>query len=170
MNGRRLPLAFFLVTAALCVAQAAHYYPLLPAKVASHFGSSGAPDGWMPKGPLIWTNISAVVMLALLLLGTASSMSQYPDSRIKLPHKDYWLAPQRREETFAVITDHFLWFGTATFLLLLDVFHQVFRFNLGQAPILEHPVQSLAAYVAFAIGWLISFWMRFARGVPSDPR
>jgi hypothetical protein len=105
-------------------------------------------------------------VVVLLFLGAASSFPKYPDSRLNLPNKDYWLAPQRREETFASITGHLLWFGTATFLLLIDIFRQVFRFNLGQAAALDHPVQSLAAYVAFAIGWLIVFWSRFAKTIP----
>lgn len=170
MTGRKLPLLVFLGAGALCVAQALYYYPLLPAKVASHFGASGAPNGWMPKGPLVWTDIIAVAVLALLFLATASSLPKYPDSRINLPNKSYWLAPQRREETFAAITGYCLWFGSATFLLLLDIFHQVFRFNLGQATTLDHPVESLIAYVAFALGWLISFWMRFAKPNLPDPR
>jgi len=170
MKGRTLSLLVFLGTGTLCVAQAWYYYPLLPARVASHFGASGAPNGWMPKGALVWTDIIAVAMQALLFLATASSLPKYPDSRINLPNKSYWLAPPRREETFAAITGYFLWFGSATFLLLLDIFHQVFRFNLGQAAGLEHPVQSLVAYVVFVIGWLICLWMRFAKAGPLDPR
>lgn len=153
----------FLGTGALCVAQALYYHPLLPARVASHFGASGAPNGWMPKGALVWTDIIAAALLALLFSATTWSLPKYPDSRINLPNKSYWLAPQRREETFSVITAYFLWFGAATFLLLFDIFHQVFRFNLGQATKLDHPVESLIAYVAFALGWLISFWTRFAK-------
>ena len=170
MNGRKLPLSAFLGTGALCAAQALYCYPLLPAKVASHFGASGAPNGWMPKGPLVWTNIIVVAILTLLFLSTASSLHRYPDSRINLPNKSYWLAPQRREETFAAITDYVLWFGSATFLLLLDIFHQVFRFNLGRATALEHPLRSLAAYAAFAVGWTICFLRKFAKAVPPGPR
>ena len=47
MKGQTLPLLVFLGTGTLCIAQAWSYFPLLPARVASHFGASGAPNGWL---------------------------------------------------------------------------------------------------------------------------
>jgi hypothetical protein len=57
-------------------------------------------------------------------------------------------------------------FGTATFVLLFDVFGQAFRVGLGLATKLEHPVLSLGIYGAFIAVWMSLFVRRF-RAVPA---
>ncbi len=82
---------------------------------------------------------------------------------INLPNKDYWLAPERRDETFAILSRRFLWVATATLLLMLDIFHQAFRVHLGKAASLEHPVFSLVLYVVFTILWSIGLIGKFSK-------
>ena len=43
------PSIAFLLLVALVSAQVAHYYPLLPDPMASHFGLDGAPNGWSSR-------------------------------------------------------------------------------------------------------------------------
>ena len=162
MKNKR-PLAAFLGAAALCAAQALHYAPLLPAQVASHFGPGGTPNGWMPSGIFIKVNLGIVAFLTIMLFSVSRRMRTIDAASLKLPNKDYWLAPERREETVDFLSDYFLWFGTATMLLMLDVFHQVFRYNLFLSRELEHPGLSLGVYVAFALAWIVGFQFRFRR-------
>jgi uncharacterized membrane protein len=156
-------LAAFLGAAGLCLGQALHYAPLLPERMASHFGPGGTPNGWMPRGAFINLNVGVVGFMILTFLLTARKMRTLDVSNVNLPNKDYWMAPERREETVEFLSSYFLLFGAATLLLLLDVFHQVFRYNLFLSHALEHPGASLAVYVAFAFAWIAGFQLRFRK-------
>lgn len=147
----------------LCLLQAARAYSILPGRVASHFGPSGLPDGWAPKGGFLALFAGLALFLPAALLAALRSIRAAPGSRINLPHKEYWLAPERREETMAAIGAYLLWFGAATNLLMLDVFRQALRVNLGLAPGLEHPLVSVSAYLVFTAAWLAFFAARFSR-------
>jgi len=66
-------------------------------------------------------------------------------------------------ETIDSLNSQFLWFGCATLLLLLDIFHQSFKVHLGQAKALEHPVVSMVVYVVFTTAWSIALIVKFMR-------
>jgi uncharacterized membrane protein len=163
----KLAAAVFLAAAVACAGQALYFAPILPAQVASHFGPSGAPNSWMPKELFIKLNLGAAALLSLMfLLLIPLKFRSLDASRIRLPNKDYWMAPARRGETADFLREAMLWFGAATMFLMLDVFHQVYRFNLGLSKQLEHPLASLGAYVAFTVVWMSVFFRRFSAAPP----
>jgi len=147
----------------LCIGHAVYYYPLLPDRVASHFGASGLPDAWSGKESFVKIYLIVVAVIALLFPGIGLILRKTPASLMNLPNKDYWLSPERREETIAVLSRQFLWFGSATLLLLLDIFHQSFRVHLGKAQALDHPVASIVVYVIFTTFWSIALIVKFMR-------
>lgn len=163
MTMHKMSRAVFVLLIVIGVLQAAYYYPLLPERVASHFGASGRPDAWSSKLFFVNFYLIAIGVIAILFPVVGSGMSKIPDSLINLPHKDYWLAPERRQETFEVLFRYFLWFGSATFLLLLDIFHQAFQVHLGKAGTLEHPIVSIVIYVVFSIVWSIGLIKKFMK-------
>ncbi len=160
---RNISRILFIVALLLCIAQAVYYYPLLPDRVASHFGASGRPDAWSSKDAFVKIYLIVVAFVAVLFSGIGSLLGRTPASLINLPNKDYWLSPERAEETIALLSRQFLWFGSATLLLLLDIFHQSFRVHLGKAQSLEHPVASLVVYVGFTVIWSILLIAKFMR-------
>jgi len=162
MNVRAAKTAF-LAAGAACLGQAAYMYARLPARVASHFGPSGAPNGWMPRELFVGIYVFVVVLLGAMMLGTAYTLPRTPDNRVNLPHKEYWLAPERRAETYAWLQNFFFWSGIGTFALLFDVFRQALRVNLGAAARLEHPLFDLALYVLYAVGWVVAMMRRFSK-------
>ena len=160
---RKISLIVFIILLVLCIAHAAYYYPLLPDRVASHFGASGRPDAWSDKGSFVNIYLSVVAFIAVLFLGIGLLLRKIPTFLINLLNKDYWLSPERRQETIDVLSRQFLWFGSATLLLLLDIFHQSFRVHLGKAQALDHPWISIVAYVVFTTLWSIGLIVKFAR-------
>jgi hypothetical protein len=147
----------------LCLAQAAYYYPLLPGRVASHFGASGLPDAWSSRDSFVRAYLIATGIIAILFPAIGFALKRIPTWLINLPNREYWLSTGRAEETIALLGRRFLWFGSATLLLLLDIFHQAFRVQLGYAESLRHPVASLVAYCGFALLWSIALIVRFSR-------
>ncbi|MEN6439256.1 MAG: DUF1648 domain-containing protein [Syntrophobacter sp.] len=163
MTMRRLSLSVFLVLCALCMAQSAYYHPQLPERVALHFGPSGRPDSWSTKTAFITLSYAVTAFSLILFLGISYGMSKIPPSLINLPNKDYWLSEKRKQETIEFMFHYFLWFGSATVLLLLDVFHQSIQVHLGRADSLPHIQQSLGLYICFAIVWIIGLFIKFGR-------
>ena len=163
MRRSRLPIAVLLGSAALCAGQALHYAAILPAFVASHFGPNGAPNAWMPRESFILLNLGVVGLLTVLFLGLSILMGSLHAESINLPDKKYWMAPERRQETVDFLAGYFPWFGSATLLLMLDMFRQVFRFNLGFSKTLDHPLASLGVYLFAVLAWMAGFLRRFTR-------
>ena len=147
----------FIIVLLLCLGHAAYYYPLLPDRVASHFGPSGRPDAWSSKDTFVSIYLFAVAVIAVLFSGIGFMLRRTPASLINLPNRDYWLSPGRSDETIGLLSRQFLWFGSATLLLMLDIFNQSFQVHLGRAQTLGHPVASIVVYILFSVLW--STWL-----------
>ena len=160
--GRVKAPAFALLAAlALCLAQAAFYFRRLPHLAVSHFNAQGLPDGYMDRSFLVGLYVAAELLIAGSFLLGALFMARLPDAWINLPHKEHWLAPERRGETMDWFAGSLLWFGAATLIFLLDVFGQMLSVNLGSAAGLAHPEASVGVYFAFSALWTAALWRRF---------
>ncbi len=160
---RNISRIIFVIALLLCIGQAFYYYPLLPNRVASHFGASGLADAWSDKETFIKIYFFVVVFIGILFSILGLVIRKLPDSMINLPNKDYWLSLGHRQETIDFLARQFLWFGSATLLLLLDVFHQTFNVDLGKTQALSHPMVSIAVYIGFSLLWSVILISKFMR-------
>jgi uncharacterized membrane protein len=159
-TSQRIFVALLVVSAA----QVVIYYSQLPDEVASHFDGSGRANGWSPKEMFFLIDLCTMVLVALVFLFLPRTLSRFSDKSINLPNKDYWLAPERREETARVIHDQMCWFGVATLVFLICVFQLVIEANLNPPPVLSsHFIFLLIVYLAFTAWWVIKFIGKFAR-------
>ena len=161
MTKHKVSLVVFLALCALCVIHALYYYPQLPDKVASHFGLSGQPDAWSSKTSFVTFYMVTAGVLAILFLGICFGILKIPLSLVNLPNKDYWLSPERKQETFDFIFHYLLWLGSGTFVLLIAIIHQSFRVHLEKAKSLEYPMLSVGIYIVFTILWCIGLCVKF---------
>jgi len=156
-----------LVRLALLVACGAAFVWLtassLPSVVASHFGVAGDANGFMPRGLYLRFTLGFVVGLpALLTIGSHLAIGS-PRARINLPNREYWLAPERRNETVSYLRAHMARFGAVLLVFLCYVHWLVVRANETQPPRLSNPAMlgGLAAFIVFALVWSRSFLRRF---------
>jgi len=151
--------------AALVLLQALHYYPQLPAVMASHFDGAGRPNGWQTKGAFFATAGGVVLLLLLVFLVLPPSLSRLPPRFVNLPHKAYWLAPERRAESWQWFAGHMATFGCATLLVVLVTFQLAIHANLsGGGTLPSTPMWILlAGYLAFAGAWIVRTYRRFGR-------
>ncbi|MDE2293199.1 MAG: DUF1648 domain-containing protein, partial [Elusimicrobia bacterium] len=145
------------------LAQAVWDHGRLPVKVASHFDAAGVPNGWMSREVFTAFHVGVVLFLAVAMSTSAAGIASGRRGRINIPHRDYWLAPERLPSTLAALADWLYWFGAGTYVLLIDVFEQVLRFNRGFTMKLGHPLLSLSAYGVFAVWWTVRLMRRFSR-------
>jgi uncharacterized membrane protein len=146
----------------------AYYYPQLPAMIATHFDVHGNPDDWMTKESCVTLNAVIFIGLSVFLLAMSRIVPAIPDWMVNLPHKDYWLAPERRTESLAYFSRFLLWINNATMLFLIGVFDSVYRANLA-APV-RLPVDFwiwLAGLLLFVTGATTRLYLRFGR--PPSP-
>ena len=134
MKPDRTPMAVLLLLAAVAAAQMIHYYPVLPESLAVHFGASGEPNGWSDKTDFVLRY--GAIELFIVLLGAASGLllRTIPPALVNIPHRDYWLAPERRQETVGFLSNQVLWMETATLAFLIAIAQLVFKENLGGSP------------------------------------
>ncbi len=145
--------------------QLVYYYPQLPTVVASHFNSAGIPNGWQPKGAFFSIYCGVILLMIIIFPGTAFFLDRIPDSLINLPRKEYWLAPERREETFSFINRQMLTYGNATLIFLVAVFHLAIKANLTTQKQLPSTsmLLMLGAYLLFSLLWTVRFILKFKK-------
>lgn len=75
----------------------------LPERVATHFGMDGRPNDWMTRETHVRFTILAGLGIPAFILGIFALIRHMGDGALNIPHKDYWLAPERRDQTYAFI-------------------------------------------------------------------
>ncbi|MGO9642922.1 MAG: DUF1648 domain-containing protein [Candidatus Acidiferrales bacterium] len=171
MPSARLPRSLFFAIALVAFVRLTYLYPLLPDVMASHFGASGAANGWMPKSMFFLVYALSVALGVVVVFVPARTIAKAPVSSINLPNKDYWLAPGRRAETVAFFERKFAWFGCVLLLLEAIVLDFGCTANFQTPPNLpvRIVVPCIVLFVLYAIGWVIHLTRHFSAPVPSSP-
>jgi hypothetical protein len=118
MSKLSVPLLLLALSYALFFGYVAATYGELPPKVASHFDLYGHPNGWMNRADCVGLMVAVAVIIPALVIGSMAGASRIPVSFINLPHRDYWLAPERRRSALSVLRFYSIWFATLNVLLL----------------------------------------------------
>jgi uncharacterized membrane protein len=164
MSGIRIAKVLFFAIVLAAIAQCVHDFPMLPDRLASHFDASGMPNDWMTKTHFLW--IYVIVLLPALAIEflVSRTIANQPDARINLPNKEFWLAPERRAETFAYFDSFFAWYGCA--FLFVEVFAMglAMRANFDSPPQLPTgPIVSvIAGFVLYNVAAVIAMFRRFS--------
>lgn len=162
---RRLAQIVFFAATAVALVLAAREHGTLPERVASHFGADGQPNGWMSRDGHTMAHIGIILFLVALFVGLTVALPRLPERFVNLPHRDYWLAPKRRGETFAWLGATLLWLGAFLQCFLAYAFYEVWRANLTAPPQLQ--LKSLWLHQAnmfiLIVGLVITLLFRFRR-------
>lgn len=164
MTSRTSAFCVFCGLMLLAAAQAGYYFPLMPAMMASHFDFAGQANGWMDKTAFMCVYAGVVVFIALLFFAMSLVMQKIPAWMLNLPNKDYWLAPQRRDDTYRWLGASMMWIGNATLLFIIACMQITFLTNLRPA---WNPSQTfmvtICAFVAVTLVWTGVYFYRFRR-------
>ena len=94
---------------------------LLPERTASHFGGDGRADGWMSRASDLLILGALGAGMPLLFLGLSLATRFMPARWVNIPHREYWLSPERRTETSTFISRQMLWMGCLMILFLAGI-------------------------------------------------
>jgi len=139
----------------------------LPPVVASHFDGSGAANGFMSRRFYIWFMLTFVAVLPLLLVLLPNLIVRYTRVRLNLPNRDFWLAPERRQESVAFLCRHHARFGMLLTIFLCYVHWLVVRANAVAPPRLSSGmlIAGLVVLALLSVAWLGVLLGRF-RQIP----
>jgi uncharacterized membrane protein len=165
MSDTRVPRNLFFVILAAGILQCVYDLPLLPDRMASHFAASGVANGWMTKSQFLITYLVVILPAIALEFWMPSRITKKSGAGLNLPNKEYWLAPERRAETFAYFKGFFSWYGCA--FLLLEVFAMGMALRANFADPARLPVfpivSAIVVFVLFNIAGVIAMYRRFAK-------
>jgi uncharacterized membrane protein len=124
--------------------------PQMPPTVASHFNAAGNANSFMSHDG--YTRFILCVAIGLPVVVVAIMTAVYlRATEMKLPNRDYWLAPQRIGQTRAFLVAHGVWFGSLLVILGCFVHWQELSANRFAPPHL-----SSATFAAGLIAFLIA--------------
>ena len=141
----------------------------LPLQMASHFNAEGIADGFMSQEGYTNTMLALIVLVPGLLALTPLGMRKLSADLINIPHKEYWLTPERRELTFQTL--HRFMSVMACFLVLfLSYVHWlVIQANERQPPAMSVPniVLGMIVFLLLIGGWSLLLHRQFKLSDPT---
>jgi uncharacterized membrane protein len=127
----RLPRFLYAFLILVCLLMMAHYYPQMPERMASHFAADGRANGWQSRGAFFVLMILVCSTSAVVCFLAPRQIAARANARINLPHRDYWLAPERREETMRFISATMGWFACGILFVLISGTFLALQANLA---------------------------------------
>jgi uncharacterized membrane protein len=137
----------------------------LPPVVASHFVAGGAANGFMPRSSYLLFTAALLAGLPLLIVFLSSVATFLPVRFINLPNREYWLAPERQDDTLSYIRKQGSHFGVILVVFLCFIHWLVIRANSHNPPLFPEPLFlfGMAAFLVGLIVWLGRFVAHFCR-------
>ena len=136
----------------------------LPPLVASHFDAAGHPNAHTTRE--FYTKfISAmgvgfpIAMVALLTVIYSKA------GDMKLPNRDYWLAPEHIAQTRSMLVAHGVWFGCLMVAMVCYVHWLELGAHRSAPPQLSNQMfmGGLFVFMALAAGWILALLRAFRR-------
>ena len=134
----------------------------LPDKIATHFGPSGAADGWGTRAGYVAFDVilSAALILGLPMLVTLILAGS--GVGLNIPHKEFWLREENRPLLRRRLTGDMLFIGGATGLLLSWIDIEVVRANTLATPAMGASSWiAILLFVVVVVGYTV--WMATKR-------
>jgi uncharacterized membrane protein len=103
----------------VAVSQVVYYYPQLPEVMASHFDGRGSPNDWSSREFFFGIYLAMVVLVIGIFRVLPNWSLTHSRFGLKIPHRDYWLAPARREQSHTFFRNHMLVMGVIHLLLAI---------------------------------------------------
>ena len=164
MNAKKLSLTVFIIISLLALINIAYCCINLPTHTDPTQDQSSKRASTLTFSAITAATIASFFIIALII-------PKIPDSMINLPNKDYWLAEERKTQTFDTFTTYFLWFASASTLHILHISNVIYKPNPDKLVMLTHIIISaslhMTAMTVIAVALLIKFRKK---PQPQEPR
>lgn len=135
----------------VCAFEMARLWSIMPEQLAAHFNIQGSPDRFVSKAQFFRFQLQTMLVVILVSLLSQIILLVLPPNMVNLPHREYWLAPERRDETMGRISD----FGAVLFGVILLAVQSVFEVsayaNLHTPIVFDARWVGIFMVIAFAV-------------------
>ncbi len=151
--------ALLVVNGAIIVATSGQ----LPERVASHFDAQGMATGFMPHGNYVLLMGALAIGIPLLVVALLVVLPRLLPTRLRVPSREYWTAPERREATLRSVTTSGVVIACVIALFTIGVHLLVVRANSRVPPQLDNAMlyTLIALLVVAMLAWQFALWRRF---------
>jgi uncharacterized membrane protein len=161
---RRFPLVLFGLLLAAAAALILHLTLQLPDPAAVHFDATGRANGLMTRAACRDFMLLMTLGVPLVITSATALLPRLvPASMINIPHRDYWMAPERARDSLGFLSEQGLWFGCIFVVFLAAVDGLLVKANSVSPP--EFPQKLFVAMLILffcAVGaWFVRMLRRF---------
>jgi uncharacterized membrane protein len=137
----------------------------LPERVAIHFDTNGAADGWMSRGSYRLAILVGLVGLPSFLVWGMAGLPRLTKGSGQVPNNEYWFAPERRHATESYLLSHACWLGCMTVAIVYGMHVLILRANAMSPPLFatDRFVLMLLIYLCGLGWWFMTFLRHFQR-------
>jgi uncharacterized membrane protein len=137
----------------------------LPGTVATHFNFNNEPDGWMTRDRYVLLILTLLISVPTTISVGICALSQKYPHLINIPNGDYWLAPERLNESLDFLASHAYRLGRLLIVLMTGLHYIVLVANRTQPPVLlQSWFMAILVGFIFALSiWVMAFYRRFPR-------
>ena len=129
-----------------------------------HFSAGGIASGFMARSDYVLFMLAMTLGVPLLIaVFTVLVPWLVPIDKLRLPNRDYWLTPERRQETMSALATSGLGMASIVAAFLIAVHLLVITANQQLPPRLDNTTLWLlvGALVVASVFWQFLRWRRF---------
>lgn len=162
MPSRALAGLISLAIGVLSVLRVALVWDRLPERLASHYGASGQPNGFMMRSDFFIFYGGIFGFVIGLFFAMPTLLSIIPRELVNIPHREYWTTDEQWPEAVERMSRWMAWFGVAMATLAAGVLQLVLRSNLTHEPLENGPMLLLlGGFFVFTGIWLVALYRMF---------
>ena len=135
----------------------------LPERMATHFSGDGRANGWMSRTAHLWFTTGLGLGLPGAVVGICYAIRFFPVGLLNIPHRDYWMAPERRGATYDFIFHHSLWLACLAVAFVIGIHLSIVQANKVFPPMLASGslMIILVGFVTGVVVWSFLLLRRF---------
>jgi uncharacterized membrane protein len=135
----------------------------LPLRVASHFDAAGIANGYMPRSDYVLFMAAISLGIPVLLVLVTVLLPFLAPTRLRIPSRDYWIAPERRTQTLTTLATGGLVMSCIVAAFMVAVQLLVLQANAWTPPRMDIAIlyAMLAVLVVTILFWQFLLWRRF---------
>jgi len=138
----KLPLLFLILSAVAFTISLFYFLSELPDRIATHFGPTGHPNGWMTRNQHVIGMTLLGFGIPAFVIGICYSIRYFPSSTLNVPRASYWRSPDHYPEACQILLRWSFWFGTVSFMWTGILNYQLVLANRLSPPFLA-PTQAV---------------------------
>ena len=128
----------------------------LPETVATHFDGNHQASGWMSRDGYMIFMLFFMIGISTLVSFIVGTLPRKFPHWTNLPNRDYWLSPERREESLRFLSAHGKRLGGLIVMMMLGMHYVILKANHIQPPMLP---LSIFTSVIFGFSLALVWWI-----------